>query len=244
MAHKDSMRSTAGDGIPVATGSWSFTDKVAEVFDEHAKKSIPLYAEGHELISEISTFLLGRNAVCYDLGCSTGTLLRTLAEQNSEKSVEFIGVDVVQSMLTRAAERCRGFSNVRFECGDLLTSTFKPANLFIMYYTLQFVDPQDRLAVCHKILQSLETSGALILFEKTHSDSPVVEHIVNQLYEDYKIRRGHSPAEVIAKARGIRGILRPLRLEQNVAILKQAGFARITQVFYFLNFVGLLAQKE
>ena len=41
-----------GDDIEAKAGRWSFGGDVAKSFDNHIKKSVPGYEEGHDLISK------------------------------------------------------------------------------------------------------------------------------------------------------------------------------------------------
>ena len=45
-----------GDNIYSESGLWTFGGNTPKNFDEHVSKSVPLYAEGHELIT-FSEFL-------------------------------------------------------------------------------------------------------------------------------------------------------------------------------------------
>ena len=69
-----------GDKISAKSSSWTFGGDVHLHFDEHVNKSVPLYGIGHELIEKLSDYFLPENSKCYDIGCSTGTLLANLAE--------------------------------------------------------------------------------------------------------------------------------------------------------------------
>ncbi len=56
--------------------------------------------------SEISDFFIKENSVVYDLGCSTGSYLKTLALRHySKKQVIFYGVDVVKQMINFAKKK-------------------------------------------------------------------------------------------------------------------------------------------
>ena len=71
-----------GDAIRAAQAHWTFGGDVPQAFETHAAKSIPYYADGHALIGRVSDHFVGSQSVCYDLGASTGRLLRSLAERN------------------------------------------------------------------------------------------------------------------------------------------------------------------
>ena len=69
-------KATVGDGIAAANAGWTFSNEVARTFSSHVSKSVPLYAEGHDLICTLSDFFVQDSSVCYELGSSTGVLER------------------------------------------------------------------------------------------------------------------------------------------------------------------------
>ena len=67
-----------GNNIKVKKGAFSFGGKTPKNFDSHISKSVPLYELGQDLISKISSFFLNNESNVYDLGCSTGTLIKKI----------------------------------------------------------------------------------------------------------------------------------------------------------------------
>ena len=39
-----------GDGLEAGNARWSFGGQTAQQFDSHVAKSVPLYAEGHQIV--------------------------------------------------------------------------------------------------------------------------------------------------------------------------------------------------
>ncbi len=65
-----------GDVIDAENARWTFANKTRTQFEQHIEKSVPFYNEGHKLALGLSDFFLTKNSVCYDIGCSTATLLK------------------------------------------------------------------------------------------------------------------------------------------------------------------------
>ena len=79
--------------IDANNASWTFKG-IEKDFEEHIRKSVPLYDYGHELVCSYSDFFLSKNnSVAYEVGCSSGTLMKKLLEWNKHKSLKLIGVD-------------------------------------------------------------------------------------------------------------------------------------------------------
>src|SRR5262245_506773 len=103
-----------GDGISKGPGLWSFSDGVAPVFGEHARKSIPGYDDGHDLICKISDHFIGPSSRCVDIGCSAGELLARLWQRHAAKQPDLLGIDIEQEMIDFASKAINN-PNIRFE---------------------------------------------------------------------------------------------------------------------------------
>lgn len=237
--------STVGDGLKAENANWKFGSKVADNFDLHATRSIPFYTEGHDLISRLSDFFVSSNSVCYEVGCATGTLTLKLAEHNSDKvDSRFIGIDVEKDMIQAAKRKTHSLSaNVVFVEADILQVDFKPADLIVAYYTVQFIRPAERQRLLTKLYDSLQWGGALIMFEKVRGPDARFQDILTRLYDDYKLEQGYSAEEIISKSRSLKGVLEPFSTQGNIDLLKRAGFVDIMTVKKHLCFEGFLAIK-
>ena len=78
---KKKIRNSAGDKLNISEGKWTFGGKTPKTFDHHILKSVPHYKDGHNLIFSLSHFFLNDKSICYDIGCSTGTLLKKLSKE-------------------------------------------------------------------------------------------------------------------------------------------------------------------
>ncbi len=240
-ARADSRSPQVGDGISSLAGSWTFGGAVPDAFDSHVARSIPAYDESHVLIADLADQLVPQGGRCYDLGCSTGTLTRLLAERLADRRVEVIGVDREPGMILKATERCAQQPSVRFETASLEDLALEPADLIVCYYTLQFVSLRARSGLVRRIRRALDPGGALILFEKVLAPTARMQEMAVGAYWDWKRQQGFSDEEITSKARSLRGVLQPLSPEENEAMLRGAGFSEVMQVFRWVLFEGLVA---
>lgn len=233
----------AGDSIQVKNAAWTFGGDVSNTFDDHVAKSVPLYHEGHNLIIQIADFFLSDGSVCYDLGCSTGTLVQMLAERNREKCVKFIAVDSEDGMVAKTRTRCQGEKQIVTLHTNLLDLDFEQADLMIAYYTMQFIKPKNRQLMFNRIFEALNWGGGFLLFEKVRGSDARFQDLLTTLYHDYKLDRGYTPDEIMAKSRSLKGVLEPFSTQGNLDLLKRAGFADIVTVMKYVCFEGFLAIK-
>lgn len=234
---------SVGDKISAANASWTFGGDVAESFDAHVERSIPLYHEGHDLAAKISDFFLTESSVCYELGCSTGTLTHMMAARHADRGVRFIGIDNQENMTQKAAQRAEGMAGVSFSTMDIVDVELEPCDLVVAYYTIQFIRPKHRQNVFNEIYRALNWGGAFLLFEKVRACDARFQDIATAVYTDFKLDQGYDPEEIIGKARSLKGILEPFSTQGNLDLLGRAGFQDVLPIFKYVCFEGFLAIK-
>jgi tRNA (cmo5U34)-methyltransferase len=233
-----------GHDIKAARASWNFGGNVAGSFVDHVRQSVPFYDDGHDLVCHLSDFFCQDDGVCYELGVSTGQLIRKLAEYQSQKPrIRWIGIDREAEMIAKAEEHCRGVPNVQLVCDDILLHDYQPCELIVAYYTLQFVPARHRQDMFNRVFQSLNWGGAFVLFEKVRAPDARFQDIMTTLYEDFKKRNGFTPDEIFNKKQSLKGVLDPFSTQGNLDLLKRAGFQDVMTVMKYVCFEGFLAIK-
>jgi len=233
-----------GQGIEAENAGWNFGGNVPDTFVKHIVHSVPLYAEGHDLICQISDFFCGKESVCYELGVSTGELIRKLALHHKAKpGIRWVGLDVEGAMVEKARAHCTDLSNVELHHEDIRLFPYEKSDLFISYYCMQFVPPRDRQEIIQRVYESLHWGGAFIMFEKVRGPDARFQDILSALYNDFKLRNGLTPDEILAKTRSLKGVLEPFSTEGNLGLLQRAGFVDVMTVQKYLCFEGFLAIK-
>ncbi len=237
------LNHAVGDSILTQNASWSFAGDTPKSFDEHVGKSVPLYHQGHDLVVKLSDFFLSHNSVCYDVGCSTGTLTRRIANHNQFKMVQVIGLDGEKDMVNYAQQQSIDSEACGFYHADALEFDYKKADFIVLYYTLQFVKPKVRQLLIDRLYQSLNWGGAMVLFEKVRASDARFQDIATSLYTDYKLDQGYTPDQIIAKSRSLKGVLEPFSTQGNIDLMKRAGFVDIISIMKYVCFEGFLAIK-
>ena len=229
-----------GDGLAAAGGGWTFGSATAAVFDEHARRSIPLYDACHDLVVSLADELVRREGTVYDVGCSTGTLTVRIAERLADRRARVIGIDLEPEMVERARARAGG--RAQFQVGCVETAELEPAALIVALYTLQFVPLPSRRAVAGRLRAALEPGGSLIMFEKVVAETSRAQTLYTELYRDWKATQGFEQDEITAKAHSLRGVLVPQTATANRKMLLDAGFADVQPVFRWLGWEGVIAR--
>ena len=211
----------AGDNIKTEDSNWKFSGETVDNFDEHVKKSVPLYLEGHQITCDLSKFFVKDNSIVYEIGSSTGALLTKLSVSNQAKvGVRFIGLDIEKDMIDHANQLLKkGNDNVIFEHANIISTELEKSDLIVCYYTIQFIPPSDRQQVIDKLYQSLNWGGALIMFEKVRAPDARFQDIINTLYLNYKLEQGYSEENIISKMMSLKGVLEPFSTQGNICLL-------------------------
>ena len=241
MSHQ---KPSVGNGIQSDSGSWSFS-KISDEFTAHIAQSIPLYDENLGLILEYSDFFTGTGGVIYDLGCSTGNFLRSLAARNKEKEgLRFIGFDRVPDMIEHAQSQEPDDPRIEFTHADITQESFLPdVQMISSLYTMQFIHPKNRQTLFDKIYESLNWGGAFFLTEKVRSADARFQDYQTTVYNEYKIKAGFKAEEVLAKQSALKGVMEPFSDRANREMLERAGFQDVTTIFKWLCFETFLAVK-
>ena len=224
--------------------SWNFKGQVPKRFSYHIKKSIPFYADMHDMVCELSDFFLKEKSVCYDLGSSTGLLLNKISERHKNKKINLIGVESIKEMIVQAKkENKKNKKNIKYINKDIRKLKLKKADLITSCYTIQFIDTKYRQSIINKIYKSLNWGGAFIIFEKVRASDARFQDIFNQIYLEFKLKKKFSEYEVVNKSKSLKGILEPFSEYGNIGLFKRAGFVDIIPIFQWFCFKGFLCIK-
>jgi tRNA (cmo5U34)-methyltransferase len=201
-------------------------------FDSHILKSIPNYDLLISNILAMSEYFITKDTTIYDLGCSTGKLLKSIKYPNLK-----IGYDCAGLMPKSSTDDIK-FINVD------LNSKFELKNACIVYsiFTMQFLNRANRENYCKIVYDGLNIGGAFILCEKVYQEDGLIQEILAFTHYDYKCQF-FSEEEIIKKERDLRYIMKPNTLDANVQTLKKVGFNRVATFWQSYNFIGIIAIK-
>lgn len=224
------------------TCDWKFNKSVATEFNEHVRQSVPLYQEIHYLINEMAQWFLEDGTNVYDLGTSTAEVIKNLVTFRN-KNVNYIGVDESKDMLDEIDNNLKENKNIEFINDDIKNVSITNASFITSVLTLQFISEKDRYDIVQNIYNGLNKGGAFVLVEKILANNTLINNIWEGLYYDMKLFNGLDEKHIINKQRSIRGVMKPLTLNENKKMLEDVGFTKYEEFFKWGNFVGYIAIK-
>lgn len=227
--------------------AFCFDQRVTDVFADMIRRSVPGYASVIAMTGVLGAEYIQPQSRVYDLGCSLGAALIALQDK-VDTPCELIGIDNAPAMI----EACR--TNVArlptnpdiqisLHCKDILQTQISNASMVIMNYTLQFIAPENRLSLLHRIFKGMKPGGILLLSEKLILEDDVLNDALIKLYYDFKKHNGYSDLEISQKRQALENVLIPETLETHLSRLKQAGFVQSMSWFQCLNFHSIVAFK-
>ncbi len=228
--------------------TFQFDERVAGVFDDMLRRSVPFYTEQQAMIQALGRQFYQPGTAVYDLGSSLGTTLINFAQELGRQDARLVGYDSSMPMIERAREtiKARRLDRlIELRHGDLNKGVvIENASVVTMLWTLQFVRPLSRDTLIRTIYDGLADGGALILAEKILTNNSHVNRLFIELYYDYKRAQGYSDEEIIRKREALENVLVPYRIEENVELFRRNGFELCETFFQYYNFVGFLCVKH
>ncbi len=227
---------------------FEFNKKVVQVFDDMVSRSVPFYSELQKCFMNLGLSFAQKDSNIYDLGCSTCTTLAHLASLIDDQSIKFVGIDNSAPMLEKSMEKLHSVGlGDRFILNDVdLEGDFELENASVVYlnWTLQFIRPLNRDRLIRKIFAGLKQGGALIMSEKVIVSDSMINGLYIDYYHDYKRQQHYSDQEIANKREALENVLIPYRVDENIELLKRAGFQTVDTFFKWFNWAGFIAVKR
>lgn len=225
-----------------------FNEDVVRVFPDMIKRSVPGYPTIVENLGVVAARFAQPGTALYDLGASLGAVTQALRRHVQAEGCRVIAVDNSAAMV----ERCRQYLTaqdsmfqellpVQVVEADILALPLEPASVVAMNFTLQFIAPDQRLALLSRIRRALLPGGALILSEKLRFEDAQAQALLGDLHLDFKRANGYSDLEIAQKRSAIEHVMKPDSLEIHRERLLAAGFSQVVPWFQCLNFASLIA---
>lgn len=243
----NSRRDTLYSELSADIEAFSFDERVTRVFADMIRRSVPGYASVVAMTGVLGAEYVRPGTRVYDLGCSLGTGLISVYER-VQAPCELVGVDSSEAMISACTENLAALSErpqvtTRLRCEDILETEISNASLVMMHYTLQFVDPGQRLALLQRIHAGMNPGGVLVLSEKLAFDNPETEAAMTRLYYDFKKHNGYSELEISQKRQALEKVLVPETEQVHLERLASAGFSGAMSWFQCLNFHSFVAYR-
>ena len=227
-------------------GLFAFDDRVARVFPDMIKRSVPGYTTVVAMTGLIAARYAKADTLLFDLGCSLGASTLSMRQHTLPPGSRIVGVDNSEAMLAQCRTIIDTDSHdtpVDLVCADLAQVTVENASVVVLNWTLQFVPLEQRSAVIAGIFDGLLPGGVLVLSEKVTFEDPRLDALNIDLHHAFKRANGYSDLEIANKRSALENVLVPETLATHRSRLAEAGFESCDVWFQCFNFASLVAIK-
>lgn len=241
---RDSLYSRPLDQV----GGFCFDERVAEVFPDMIRRSVPGYGDMVDMIGLVAERYAQPGSRVYDLGCSLGAAVFSMLGRLGERDCEMIAVDSSEAMIQRCRQLVRpgdpaAFKRVNWQCADVRDTAVEQASVVVLNLVLQFIPLADRSALLESVARGMPPGGVLVLSEKTVDEDAGVTDAMVELHHAFKRTQGYSELEISQKRSALEDVLVPESESVHRARLKTAGFSRVVVWYRCFNFTSFLAWK-
>jgi tRNA (cmo5U34)-methyltransferase len=230
-----------------AITDFRFDDAVARVFPDMINRSVPGYSTLINMLGVLANYYARNDSAIYDLGCSLGAASLSIRHHLHKSGCHIIAVDNSEAMIERARSLMQvdqSETPVKLICADIRDVEIRNASVVVLNFTLQFLQPQERLSIIRTIYDGLKPGGVLILSEKIRLPDPQQDERLIDLHHEFKKANGYSDLEISQKRTALEKVLIPETVEQHTSRLKKAGFSVVDVWYQCFNFVSMLARKS
>ena len=232
---------------PQQVSEFRFDQSVAEVFPDMIQRSVPGYSTIVDTMGQICARYAQPQSNIYDLGCSLGAVSLAASKYIKSEDCHILAIDNSQAMAQRCELHVKAFKAVTpisVICDDIQNIEIKNASCVVMNFTLQFIPPEQRIDIMHKIFAGLNSGGVLLLSEKLSHNTQQGNDLMIDLHHEFKRRNGYSELEISQKRTALEDVMRTETFEQHKERLEQVGFTDVVRWFTCYNFASMVAIKH
>lgn len=208
-----------------------FFENRLEGYEEHMLLNVTGYKEASVILPTIIT---GQCEQLLDLGCGTGLELENVFK--AFPNIQVTGIDLTQSMLDKLQDKYNGKS-LQLICGsyfdvELATESFDCA---ISFQTMHHFSHKAKIGLYKKIFKTLKPKGTYIECDYM---------VETQEEEDYFYREYQRFMKDMDVSKGeFYHYDTPCTLDNQIKMLKEAGFIKVEKVFKMDHTAMILAVK-
>ena len=217
--------------MPILEPMADFFAARLSTYDEHMIKNVEGCKDGYE---KIATLLPGNTKRLLDLGCGTGLELDHILA--SQPHISVTGIDLSEAMLNKLREK-HPESSLNLICGDYFSTDFGK-NYFdaaVSFESLHHFTAEKKFPLYKRIFDALTENGIYI-----ECDYMVETQAEEDLYmsENSRLRTEQNiPIDAFYHYDT------PLTVDNQITLLKKAGFTKIEKIFRIGGTVMLTAMK-
>ena len=225
---------------------FAFDESVVKVFDDMIHRSVPGYDAIVAMIGVLADHYAKSGTNCYDLGCSLGEVTFNILKNIKDRQCRIVAVDNSEAMVAQLKQRLsqnKLEGRVEVEQKDIRDIEIANASMVVFNFVLQFLAPEQRSPLLHKVYEGMLPDSILVLSEKIDFENSKENDFQINMHHDFKKLQGYSDLEISQKRAALEKVLVPETPQVHLQRLKDIGFKESYLWFQCFNFISIVAIK-
>jgi tRNA (cmo5U34)-methyltransferase len=220
-----------------------FDARAASSYAERSPRQVPGYSSLHRMVSLLLAERTPQDGRVLVLGAGGGQELKAMAEAHPGWS--FDGVDPSSEML-RLAVQVAGpdAARMRFHRGYIDDAPGGPFDAATSILTFHFISHDQRLETLKQMRRRLRVGAPFVLVHLSFPQTEPERSIWIDRHVAYGLSNGLEPADAKRARQAISSGLTILSPEEDVAMLRLAGFSNASLFYAGLSIRGWVAYAE
>lgn len=216
-------------------------DAAAQSYDGIRRQLIPCFDDFYGMVGRQVRFTPDDKGDILDLGAGTGLLAAILREQFPKARLTLI--DISEEMLARARERFDG-QDVSIITGDYSSEVIPGRfDAIVSALSIHHLTDHDKAALFRRIFEALRPGGVFVNADEVKGETPELDRLYWQAWEDEIIARGIDPREVVAARERMRHDI-PATLDAHLRWLREAGFTDVDCWYKYWGYAVFGGRKQ
>ncbi|MDD3346051.1 MAG: class I SAM-dependent methyltransferase, partial [Candidatus Omnitrophica bacterium] len=204
-------------------------------FDRVFFKIMPCYHEMMKALVDAIPFSRGRRIRVVDLGCGTGNLSREII--SAYPHTRLTCVDMAENMIKMAESKLAKEKNVDFFLGDIRDFAFpEKCHAIVSSMVLHHIEKKDKLEFYRKLNRSLSKGGGFYVIDIFLASDSHLQSMYMDNWKAFMKGNGFSSRRINYTLARHRSEDRPVVLEDELSIMRKAGFVKTEVILKRYNF--------
>ncbi|MGN0528734.1 MAG: class I SAM-dependent methyltransferase [Eubacterium sp.] len=213
----------------------------AKAYDSKRRKFIPCFDDYYISSTKFIAEVISPPKRILDLGAGTGLLTRFW--YNEFPKANYVLDDISFEMLNVAKKRFSDAQNVYYATNDY--SKALPDGDFdavISALSIHHLDNRSKQSLFNIVFDRLPKDGVFVNYDMFNADTEEMTEQYNRYWENTVLNCGLPPADIEHWKKG-RSIDRECSVNEEIAMLKNAGFKNVNCIYSSIKFGVILAIK-
>lgn len=209
-------------------------DRAAKTYDSMRRLMIPCFDDFYGTVVRMLPFARDDAFDVLDLGAGTGLLSGMLHEHFPKARLTLI--DISDEMLARARERFAGKPDVRIDVSDYSVEPLPGRfDAIVSALSIHHLDDPGKAALFRRIHAALRPGGMFINAEEVLAPTTALDQVYRDEWERLA-RAAGAPEEEFAGVEDRARYDKPAKVDEQLAWLREAGFADVDCYYKYLAF--------